>query len=65
MNINKLIVQIEAVMKEAYVAQANWETPSDEIYYLAEETLEQGIGAVLVPTMQGKLKWLCLETLTF
>lgn len=65
MDINALINRLEIEMDEGWTAYANGESTSDEVYHTIDELKEMGLGAVLVPTQRGNLKWLCLESLSF
>lgn len=57
---------IDIALEECWQAEAEGELfcPED-MYFIADEAREQGIGAVLVPNRHGSLKWFCLETLKF
>lgn len=63
--LNSLLIQLEEAMEEGWTAYENGETPSDETYLILDELVELGIGKVLVPTQNGRLAWLNVETRQF
>ncbi len=63
--LNSLIAQMEEAMEQGWDDYANGITPGDEVYFIADEIKELGIGSVRIPTMQGRLKWFDLEEMTF
>lgn len=63
--INQLIVNLETAMEEYWEAIDNNESPDDSVYYIANELIDLGVGGILIPTMQGRLKWFSLEDMAF
>jgi hypothetical protein len=65
-DLNKYLIRVQNALEECYEAQANYTSIPEEIYYLAEELIqEHGIGAVKVETARGRLAWFCLQDLVF
>jgi hypothetical protein len=64
--LNSLVLETECALEDCYVAQANNDgSCPDDIYFVAEKALDAGIGAVLVPTSHGRLKWFSFDEMCF
>lgn len=67
MELKTLINNLEQAMENHWDAIANCEFRGTEenVFYAAQEIEALGIGGVLIPTMQGQLKWFSLEEMVF
>ena len=65
----QLILKLEQAMDEHWddMANAGYSVNGayDMIYDIASELQDMGVGAVLIPTMQGRLKWFDLDGMEF